>query len=182
MCNNATAVLRDCEVCRVSRIPSTENAPHTPLLQQLRCVPFPLGRFDGRTLHAPLWIVLRDCEVCEFFYIPLQETRGKCIYIGRCGAAIANLAVPPTPRTRVGGPPWVIPSRVISTALFRQGVALVHRQPTAPQQVQDLADDDLDIDDSGIDEMLEDAMDWLRQRSLPDEGEGGRNSTKEKHD
>lgn len=152
MRNSATAVLRDCEVCRVSRTPTIENAPPPPLLQQQWCVPFPLGRFDARSPNAPPWFALRDCEVCEVFYIPRQKNREKSIYIGWCGAALANLAVPPILHTRVGGPPGLHPLRVIRTALCRQGAGLSHRQPTATQHAPPLADLDFDL------EMYEDAI------------------------
>lgn len=76
MRNSATTVLRVCEVCRVSRIPATGNAPHAPLSQQLRCVPFPLGRIDARAWREPRLFALRVCEVCEVFYIPCQKNRG----------------------------------------------------------------------------------------------------------
>lgn len=189
MCNSATTLLRDCEVCAVTATPHIKNAPPPPLLQQLPIVPFPLGRFNARALRAPLWFVLRDCEVCEVSYIPRQENRRKCIYIGWSGAGLANLAVPPTLRTRVGGPPWPSATRVHSSSLLRQAAALSHRQQTGPRHAQTLADDGLDpddLDDPGFDdlddpgyndldleELNEGAMDWVAPRILVDEGGRG---------
>lgn len=164
MRNSATPLLRVCEVCRVSSLPRSNNAPYPTHKIQPACVPLPLSGAACRSRIGRSLFDLRDCEVCEVSYYPREKLGKRSIFIYESALDLANLAVPQACLRRSRA--WVLLGatlmRVIRAHLSGRGwgyeIGNVQRAGTGPS-CEDLDLDNFDLDDLDLDDLNPETLD-----------------------
>ncbi len=168
MRNSATPALRVCDVCPVSPLSLSNNAPYPIQKIHPTRVPLPLLGLARPTRIRSSLLDLRDCELCEVSYTLREKLGERSIFIYGGATDLANLA---DPHDRLRRPRlWVLPPsfvmRVKSPRFFSRLRASCignsgHYTAAAPAWAHDpddidLADDLDDIDNNGLPPDLDD--------------------------